>query len=86
MLRVSRIENGASTTLKLEGKLVGPWVAELTRLLLDSPSPSPLRMDLAGVTFVDADGADLLRHLINRGATIDACSSFVAELLTTEAR
>jgi hypothetical protein len=86
MLRVNRIDQEAIVTCKLEGKLLGPWVGEAARLLVDVPNSTPLHLDLAGVSFVDAAGADLLRELIRRGAVIVACSSFVAELLSTEAR
>ena len=86
MLRVSRINSGTSTTLKLEGKLLGPWVGELARLLGDNSVCSPIHLDLTAVSFVDGPGAQLLRDLISSGTTIVACSSFVAELLATEAR
>jgi ABC-type transporter Mla MlaB component len=72
-------------TLRLEGKLVGPWVTELARscgeLLC---SPNHLRLDLAAVTFVDGPGVALLRDLLARGATLAACSGLVAELLHVE--
>jgi hypothetical protein len=86
MLKVSRIDNGNSPTLKLEGKLIGPWVGELARLLIEFPNSSLLRLDLAAINFVDFAGAELLKDLINRGASVVTCSSFVAELLAMETR
>jgi len=38
-------------------------------------------LDLSGVTFVDAAGAEALRQLCEHGATIRGCSGFIAALL-----
>ena len=43
--------------------------------------PSGLHLNLSAVTFIDSAGINLLGDLIRRGATISACSGFVAELL-----
>ena len=86
MLRIARVDDGASNsirTLKLEGKLLGPWVDELRRTCEElQTSPSGLRLNLAGVTFSDPAGIELLGDLIQRGATLDACSGFIEELLS----
>jgi ABC-type transporter Mla MlaB component len=82
MLRISATQRSQTTTLKLEGKLLEPWVSEL-RLACDRAA-LPLEgisLDLSGVTFVDAVGAAYLQELIRGGAGVSACSGFVAELL-----
>jgi hypothetical protein len=63
--------------------LLGPWVDELRRTCeqLQTP-PGGLRLNLAGVTFSDPAGVELLDELIRRGATLDACSGFIEELLS----
>src|SRR5437660_1270477 len=83
MLRITRVSRSdAVQTLQLEGKLVGPWVAELRRICAEERNPSgPLRLDLSGVAFVDKDGMRLLRDLAARGFTFAAGSGLVAELL-----
>jgi hypothetical protein len=83
MLMITSIESGDSTrTLKIEGKLLGPWVDQLRELCDSSPTPPDrVRLDLAAVSYVDAAGADLLGELTRRGMTIAACSGFVAEIL-----
>jgi RNA polymerase sigma-70 factor (ECF subfamily) len=83
MLRITHAQSHDSiSTLKLEGKLLGPWVAELARLCDELQcAPGCPRLDLAAVTFVDRGGVMLLRDLIGRGATVTACSALVAELL-----
>jgi len=57
--------------MKLEGRIVGPWVAECERawLALESSlsAQKRLALDLCGVTFVDESGVELLRQIY--GAT-----------------
>ena len=88
MLRISQAQGHDSIwTLRLEGKLVGPWVTELARSCNELPSPTDrLRLDLSAVTFADGPGVALLRDLLGRGATLAACSGLVAELLHGERR
>jgi ABC-type transporter Mla MlaB component len=52
--------------MKLEGRIVGPWVAECKRAwstLESSLSTKTLALDLCGVTFVDESGLELLREI-----------------------
>jgi anti-anti-sigma regulatory factor len=86
MLMITPIDSGNSVrTLKLEGKLLGPWVRELEAACEQGPTPpSRVRLDLEAVTYVDGAGLRLLDDLILRGVTIAACSGFVAELLDLE--
>jgi ABC-type transporter Mla MlaB component len=88
MLRITHINGRDSgSTLQLEGKLLGPWVAELARSCEEIPySLDCLRLDLSKVTFADGPGVSLLRDLLDRGATLAACSGLVAELLHVEDR
>ena len=53
-------------TLKLEGKLIGPWIGELTRewdSLMPFPRGKKLSLDLRGMTFVDKNGVEALRRI-----------------------
>jgi ABC-type transporter Mla MlaB component len=88
MLRITHAHGHESvSTLRLEGKLLGPWVAEFARSCdeLLCP-PNVLRLDLSAVTFVDGPGVALLRDLLGCGVTLTACSGLVAELLHLESR
>ncbi len=79
--------NDSSRRLKLEGKLLEPWLDELRRACAEAANPGmALHLDLAGITFVDAAGAQLLRELIQQGAALDRCSGFVTTLLWGENR
>ena len=84
MLRINRIENGTELTLELEGKLLAPWVAEVKAACGIWPGDRLLRLDLGSVSFVDEAGAQLLTTLLGQGASLVACSNFVAELLHRE--
>jgi ABC-type transporter Mla MlaB component len=88
MLRITHaLGHNVVATLRLEGKLMGPWVAELARSCNELRcSPDRLCLDLTAVTFVDTSGVALLRDLIGRGATLAACSGLVAELLHVEGK
>jgi hypothetical protein len=83
MLRLTRISGKHPTeTIKLEGKLLGPWVDEVRKACTVGAGPSSrINLDISALTFVDAAGEELLRDLIGRGVEVVACSGFVAELL-----
>ena len=83
MLKISQAgKANQSVTLKLEGRVVGPWVDELRHvceaLLTEGRA---LRLDLADVTFVDADGVGVLSSLKSLGVSFANCSPFVEEQL-----
>jgi ABC-type transporter Mla MlaB component len=85
MLKISQVGTGnPSVTLKLEGRVVGPWVGELRQLceLILSESRK-LRLDLADVSFADAEGVAALTSLKRRGVAFSHCSPFVEEQLKT---
>jgi len=69
MLRIT-VQNGEKAqTIKLEGKVVGPWVEELERTcqsVVRSLGARELHLDLRGVGFVDAKGRGLLREMYLR--------------------
>jgi len=86
MLMITRSEeNGLTRTLKLEGKLLGPWIGELESACGRPHIPlNQVCLDLGGLTFVDAEGACFLKSLIRDGTRVIACSGFVAEMLHQE--
>jgi hypothetical protein len=68
--------------LVLEGRLVGPWVAELRGATAGAAGgPHELELDLAGVTFADEDGVAALRALGQSGARLTGASGFLTALL-----
>ena len=89
MLKIVSTRNQHGTlTLFLEGRLIGPWVEEFRQACehaLAAPGRG-LTLDLRCVSFVDRDGATLLRDLAGRHASITNCSPFVAAQLETVER
>ena len=74
MLKISIKDDSPVATLKIEGKLVGPWATELGRTWHDlwaSANQMPLRLDIRGVTFADEKGSHILREIVREtGAEI----------------
>jgi hypothetical protein len=89
MLRISQRSaqnEGGAPSLRLEGQVTGPWVEELRRvctdtLLTNGHSKSRLVIDLAGISFLDADGIALFRELAASRVLFTNCSAFIAEQL-----
>jgi hypothetical protein len=83
MLMITRSEEGErGYILKLEGKLLRPWIDELALACSDARiDPKRVNLDLNGLTFVDTEGEQFLRGLLRNGTRVVACSGFVAELL-----
>jgi len=79
MLRIHTEPGSGGTLLRLEGSLVGPWIAELLRVIAAVPAGA-LTIDLAGVGYADKEGEQLLRSL-NARAELRGCSPFLSELL-----
>lgn len=74
MLKITVEEKSEAMTLKLEGRLTGPWVAELDHLW-EKASPARsgrhLSLDLREVTFADDNGIRVLRSIYSEtGAAI----------------
>ena len=79
MLRIERVEDGLTRTVRATGRLTGPWVAEFEKALSDCPTDAPVTIDLTDVSFVDRAGIALLRMLRGRTDVRLRCSAFVAE-------
>ena len=87
MLRITPIQTRRITTLKLEGKLSGPWVDELGRCWAGlARKKVPVRIDLRDVTFLDRLGRDLLLRMERRGTPLLECSEFLRDLLHPDGR
>jgi hypothetical protein len=71
MLRITIHEGPRTLTFQLEGRLAGPWLREVERCweraLASLPRPI-MRVDLTGVTFIDAAGKACLAAMHQKGA------------------
>lgn len=73
MLRITTTTTGEQVTLKLEGKLSGPWVEEFQRCWAtakDVYQQKRLVVDLSSVTFVDPSGKKLLCSISGEGTRL----------------
>ncbi len=71
MLRITAHDHPRVLTFRLEGRLEGPWVRELEQCwcsLLKGASRPILRVDLTGVTYIDAAGKARLAEMHEQGA------------------
>ena len=76
MFRITVQDNPELLTLKLEGKLADGWVQELEncwRKVQADRHPPAVRVDLTGVTFIDAAGKAVLAAMHAAGAEFVAC-------------
>lgn len=74
MLRITPDCSNDRVKLRVEGRLMGPWVQELDRCWreLSSDQQRGAVVDLTGVTFIGEDGKLLLTELWRQGATLYA--------------
>lgn len=70
--------------LKLEGRIVGPWVDELYRICESLLAEDrALKLDLAEVSYADPAGVAALNNFKSRGASLKNCSPFVEQQIKT---
>jgi hypothetical protein len=88
MLRIAAADNaGTGEILRLEGRVIGPWVDELRRACQRVlVTGATLTLDLHEVAFLDRGGLELLRRLVDDGVAIANCPAFVREQLRALSR
>ena len=66
MLRITTQEDEQAIEITLEGRIAGPWVAEISRAWRETAprlASRKLSLDLRNVTYADALGKQALRHI-----------------------
>jgi len=92
MLRITTYDSPPLLTLLLEGRLEGPWAAELEKCWktsLANPLKPRIRVDLTGLTFIDSAGKARLAAMHRAGAEFiagDCLTKAVVEEITNESR
>jgi ABC-type transporter Mla MlaB component len=89
VLRITMEEQPEEVTLKLEGQLIGAWVAELENSWRTTNSilcGRLLCLDLNAVNHVDGAGKYLLALIARNGAQLRASGAEMKELLRAIAR
>jgi anti-anti-sigma regulatory factor len=85
MLRITVITETERTVLKLEGKLGGPWVAELERcwrMAMHGCHNEPILIDLSDVSFVDSAGKELIRNMYGRGVELAVAGPLMTSIVS----
>jgi ABC-type transporter Mla MlaB component len=87
MLKISVLEpSEGAAMLRLEGRLIGPWVVELQRTCEETLGTGrAVCLQLGDVEFVDPQGVALLAEFQARGVPLLGCPPFAAELLKATA-
>lgn len=83
MLKITRLNTTArEAVFKLEGRLVGPWVAELREIAQgELAEHRRLALDVSALSFLDRRGEELLRELVHQRVRLESPTGFVKELL-----
>ena len=79
MLRITETDVTVDgTKLRLDGKLVGPWVREL-RLVCEPmlAKGEQIQVDCGGISSIDSEGIALMRTLQAKFVTLVNCSPFI---------
>ena len=65
-LRITIQNDDKTIAITLEGRVAGPWVAELSRVWLETApllGPKSLTIDLRNVMYADVSGKQVLREI-----------------------
>ena len=84
MLKITLVPGSEPSMLKVEGKLTGPWVSELERSWNEISEREARRpvVDLSDVTFVSAEGKELLKSMFKQGADLQSRSLMMNFILS----
>ncbi|MBZ5537237.1 MAG: STAS domain-containing protein [Acidobacteriia bacterium] len=83
MLKISIADKTEKvTTLRLEGRVIGPWVTELRTACEEAFSQGQIvSLDVAEVTFMDREAVALLRKMNGHVITLVNCPPLLTEQL-----
>jgi ABC-type transporter Mla MlaB component len=84
MLKITLLDSADECRFRLEGKLSGPWVAEMRQCWKTASSTTYGRrtvMDLRDVDFVDPAGEALLGEMSREGVALQASTPFMQSVV-----
>lgn len=84
MLRITTEQSDHSLSLKLEGRVEGPWVEVLRKTWTDAmghDKGQKVSLDFGGVSFADFEGRHLLLTMQREGVALTKLSGFMRESL-----
>jgi hypothetical protein len=84
MLKISLVEGRTRCSLVLEGKLIGPWAAEL-RMACEKARAEfqdrELVVEMKHITTISQEGENVLLHLLHEGVKFRCRDLFAKHLL-----
>ncbi len=85
MLKITRRNEGSTAVIRIEGRLVGPWVKELEACWrsVAASETRPVRVDLTGVSYIDDAGVELLKTMCQERVDMKVKGCFTACLIET---
>lgn len=89
MLKISLIDNPRQCRLVVEGKLVGPWAAELRSACEKARADlrdRELVVEMKQVTTISQEGENVILELINRGIKFRCLGVFTKHVVKQLAR
>jgi len=84
MLKITVQKGSGEKVIKLEGKLVQPWIKEFEAIwqeLLAARNGSALIVDLRSVTYAGEDGKQVLRQAHQAGARLLASGPLMSSIV-----
>lgn len=82
MLRMDLTQTEETTTIHVEGRIVGNWVDELRRVCVEQlGGPKHLVLDLSEVAFIDEYGVETLNNLTRNRVEVIGGSLFLTEYI-----
>jgi len=82
MLRITVHQEHGWATLRVEGMLIGPWVAELERCWQETVvTPEQMVVDLNELMFMDSHGRALLERMYSAGTQLRARPPLTAYII-----
>jgi anti-anti-sigma regulatory factor len=87
-LRITIHQNPESVEIKLEGRIAGPWAAELGNTwndLAPGLKKRSVSLDISGVTYMDAEGSQLLKDMCQSAEISFLTNSPLTEYFAEEA-
>lgn len=85
MLKITRVASlNKEVTLRLDGRVTGPWVELLRTSAEESVVEVGMRLtlDLENICYVDCEGMGLIKNLIKRGTLVKNVPLFVAQQIS----
>lgn len=89
MLKISILDTQRQRQLLIEGKMVGPWVAEVRNACdraLSGVGERELLIDLKNMTCISQEGENLLLQLLKEGVKVHCSGVFMKQVISQLAR